>query len=118
MTAKKFPKTSPEPSEREPVRLGAPPPRRAKLAPTTRPANEKPTLSPRILGEGQPAAPPPEPPRLAGRLALRGPALRDEGGLVAASPQPPRLGHLPPEKNDTQKVIRRLRKSGKTPKKR
>jgi hypothetical protein len=84
MTAKKFPKTSHNPSEREPVRL-------------------------------------------AGGLALRGPALRDERGPalrslgergpVAASPQPPRLGQLQPEKKDTQKIIHRLRKAGRSAKK-
>jgi hypothetical protein len=94
MTAKKFPKTSHNPSEREPVRLAG------GLA----------LRGPALRDEGGPAR---------RSLGERGPALQSlgQGGPVAASPQPPRLGQPQPEKKDTQKVIHRLRKAGRSAKK-
>jgi hypothetical protein len=69
MTAKKFPKTSHEPSEHETVRLGAPLLRRVKLPPTTTPAGERTTLARK---PSRLVLPPPEPPRLGGVHGRRG----------------------------------------------
>jgi hypothetical protein len=116
MTAKKFPKTSHNPSEHETVRLGAPPPRRAKLPPMTGPASDKPTLGRKQSGlavpprNPDPEHPSRELPRLGkGGLVRRAPGLvvpPVKPHLEQPSPEPPRLGGGSPKLNEPVRLVR------------